>query len=402
MIPANLRQLARGAIRLRLALTVVAIAATAACAHLPAAGPLTSDVLKPSGPPDKAPLYVLVDLTPEIASKLATGETPSLAAVFGDEPAADETRIKTGDYVNVMFWEAGSAAPMLGSDTGTASSTAVGHEVVPEQIVAPSDGMIAIPFVGRIHVAGLTIPEAEATARDALRGTASNPQVLITISRNTSNPVVVVGDDIKGLSYTLTPNQDRILDAIAAAGGVESPTYEAEVKLLRDGRSATMGLQQLLSNPSQNIHLHPHDVLVVSKNPEFFTALGALGHNTEVQFQNNRMNLAEALGLSGGLVDTQADPAGVFLFRYESKRQLRQACPACSLEGWPETVPVIYRLNMRHAQALRTARDFQVLDRDILYVSDAPQVQTAKFLSMMRDLFTPGLAAAVVARDLQH
>ena len=96
-------------------------------------------------------------------------------------------------------------------------------KTVPEQAVA-ANGTIAIPFVGRIAVGRLShITEAEQRVAGALKGKASQPQVVIALTRNTSNDVAIVGDDIKGLKYTLTPNADRILDAIASAGGAEGP-----------------------------------------------------------------------------------------------------------------------------------------------------------------------------------
>src|SRR5579875_3192436 len=242
------------------------------CAHqLPQAGPSTAAIVKSSTAKRPNADYVVIDLDSRVAAGLPRPADTSLRAVFGDMPEESESLIKPGDYLSVTFWEAGSTISLLGSggsstDAGSGSPSTL-HETVPEQIVSPLDGSIAIPFAGRVHVAGLRLEEADRVIRSALHGIASDPQVITTLTRNTSNQAVVVGDDIKGLSITLTPNQDRVLDAIAAAGGVGSPAYQAQVRLVRGGRSVTMGLQKLLSTPAENIHLHPHDVLSVLKNP---------------------------------------------------------------------------------------------------------------------------------------
>ena len=110
-------------------------------------------------------------------------------------------------------------------------------------------------------------------------------------------------------------------------------------------------------------------MLSVLKNPEFFTMLGAVGHNAQIQFQNDHMNLAEALGNASGLVDQQADPSGVFLFRFEPKARVQQLCPACEVATLGDVIPVVYRLNMRHADAFFVARTVQMADRDVVFVS---------------------------------
>ena len=44
-------------------------------------------------------------------------------------------------------------------------------------------------------------------------------------------------------------------------------------------------------------------------------------------------------------------------------------------------IPVIYRLDMSNGTALFAAQDFQIRNRDVLYVSNAPLVDFQKFLN---------------------
>lgn len=382
-------------------LAAAAALALSACGTLPVAGPSTNEVLKPTAESEAAAPYLLVDLDVHSLAKLPAAARNSLAATFGDRATPEIQLIKPGDYVAVTIWEVGSVAPLLGG-AASADPGSAQHDSVPEQMVADNDGTVTIPYAGPVVVAGLTPAQAELSIRHALHGLVPDPQVLVTLTKNTSNQALVLGDDIKGLSFTLTPNADRLLDAVAAAGGVSSPTYQAQVKLTRGGRSVTVGLQDLMSTPAENIHLAPHDVLSVSKNPGFFTMLGAVGHDQQVQFQNEHMSLAEALGLAGGLLDERADPSGVFIFRYEPPALAQALCAGCTPPVLPRGVPVVYRLNMRHAGSFFVARDFQMADHDVVYVSNASNVQTAKFLSMLRDAFSPVLAGGVVIRDTER
>jgi polysaccharide export outer membrane protein len=371
------------------------------CSHLPIDGPLTSEILTPShngGEPH--PHYVVVDLTTSIADQLAPKDIGSFKREFGDEAVTVENKIKPGDFVAATIWEVGAASPLLGT-SGTASTIGTQNEAVPEQVVAP-DGTIAIPFVGRSAVGYLTIPEAEKKISAELKGKASQPQVVLSITKNMSNMATILGDDIKGTSYVLNPGANRILDAIAAAGGIESPVYQAQVKLIRDGRSLTLPLQAVIADPGENVHIHPHDTLVVSKNPAFFTVLGALGHNAQIQFQNTHLNLEEALGNAGGLLDERADPQGVFIFRFEPRSTVTSICPGCDVGAGDAKVAVVYRLDMSKGDAFFIGQHFEISDHDVIYVSNSPRVQLGKVLALVRDLFSPVLTTAVVARSVQN
>jgi polysaccharide export outer membrane protein len=256
---------------------------------------------------------------------------------------------------------------------------------------------VAIPFAGRVAIAGLTLPQAEAAISASLKGKASQPQAVISITKNNSNLISILGDDIKGTTVVLAPGSNRVLDAIASAGGIESPTYQAQVKLIRGTASAIMPLQEIVDAPSENIHLHPKDTLVVSKTPAFFTVLGATGKNAQFQFETTHLNLSEALANAGGLLDERADPKGIFVFRVEPIARARAACPTCTFTTYGTVVPVVYKLDMSRASAFFASQRFQLADHDIVFVANSPRVQLQKVLSLVRDLFSPLLTTFVVA-----
>ena len=147
---------------------------------------------------------------------------------------------------------------------------------------------------------------------------------------------------------------------------------------------------------------NPRDVLVVRKNPAFYTVLGALGHNAEVQFRSDRLNLVEAMGGAEGLLDARADPTGVFVFRFEDRKLVGSLCPTCIIGDFKDTVPVVYRLDMNRGDSFFIGQKFQMSDHDVIYVSNSPRVQTAKFLAMLRDAFSPVTATAIAARAVEN
>ncbi len=383
----------------RISLLFLLAAATLAvgCAHLPIDGPLTTEVVKPAGlKPGAAPPYLVIDLTTQVAAKLGVSPGQSFRAQFGDQAVTNEDTLKPGDFVAITLWEVGATSPLLGSTPNPAPTIGTLNETVPDQVIA-DDGAVSIPFAGRLAIAGLTLHEAENKISAALKGKASQPQTVISITKNNSNLISILGDDIKGSAVVLSSGNNRILDAIAVAGGIESPTYQAQVKLIRGTASAIMPLQEILDAPSENIHLHPKDTLIVSKTPGFFTVLGATTKNAQIQFQATHMNLSEALANAGGLLDERADPRGIFVFRVEQIARVRAACPDCDLGAYGAFVPVVYRLDMSHAAAFFASQRFQLADHDIVFVANSPRVQLQKVLSLVRDLFSPLLTSFVVA-----
>src|SRR5207248_4596953 len=153
-----------------------------------------------------------------------------------------------------------------------------------------------------------------------LQEKAIEPQVILTVTRSVTNSVTVAGEVVQGARVPLSLKGDRLLDLIAAVGGAKSPVYETFVRLSRDGVTATIPMEALVSEPAENIYAQPGDVLTLVRLPQSFTAFGATGANSQIPFTSEKMTLVEALGKAGGLQDLRSDPEGVFLFRFEPPR----------------------------------------------------------------------------------
>jgi polysaccharide export outer membrane protein len=89
------------------------------------------------------------------------------------------------------------------------------------------------------------------------------------------------------------------------------------VRLSRDGITATIPMEALVSDPEENIYAQAGDVLTLVRLPQSFSVFGATGTNAQLPFTAEKMTLVEALAKAGGLQDLRSDPAGVFLLRFE-------------------------------------------------------------------------------------
>ncbi|MFX1815403.1 polysaccharide export protein, partial [Paraburkholderia sp. A1RI_3L] len=130
---------------------------------------------------------------------------------------------------------------------------------------------------GSIEAAGMTIPDLESTIVGRLKSKANEPQVLVRVIRNTTADVTVVGDVGSSMRVPLTPKGERLLDALAAAGGVRQPVNKVMVQITRGTQVFSMPLDAVIRDPRQNIALQAGDVVTALYQPVSFMAFGATG-----------------------------------------------------------------------------------------------------------------------------
>jgi polysaccharide biosynthesis/export protein len=350
---------------------------------LPAAGPNRSAIV--SGSERASPDFTVIDLDQTIAELLTSRRSETMASTFGMGNGAPNVTIGVGDEIVVTVFEAASGG-LFSGDPGTIGGTKSVN--LPAQPVA-RDGTISMPYAGRISAAGLTPEQVGRAIEAALRDKAIEPQVVVTVAKNASTHVTVAGEVGSPGRVPLTLRGDRLLDVIATVGGSRAPDYDSFVRLTRGGRSATVSLARIVRDPGQNIYVRPDDVVYVYVDPQIYTAFGATARNVSLPFQTDRLTLAEAVGRAGGLLDTRADPRGVFVFRYEdpetymlvSNAQPEGPGNAPQLEA--AGVPVVYKLDMKDPASFFAAQRFLMHDNDVLYVSNAAGADLQKALGVV-------------------
>ena len=312
----------------------------------------------------------------------AFARSQRFADVFG-VVAPTSTVIGVGDVLDIAIWEAPPAvlfgATPPGANIGSAIAQSAG---IPQQVVG-EDGTITIPFVGSVAVRGATPQGVARTIVARLAGRAHSPQAIVRLAQNDSRAVTVMGEVGATRRMPLTPRGERLLDALAAAGGSRQPVAKTTVQLTRAGRTAAMPLDAIVRDPAQNVVLQAGDVITAIFQPYSFVALGAVGQNAEVPFEGGGISLAQALGRIGGLRDDRADVRSVFVFRLEHPEVLDPETAQTARRTAEGLVPVVYRLDLGQGASFFTAQDFAIRDRDVLYVSNAPIADLQKFLNIV-------------------
>lgn len=331
----------------------------------------------------------LVDVNDGIARKLAAKKKlGQFADVFPDTGTSNYL-IGPGDIVEVSVWETPPAMLFGGIVLDTKAGPITTHAVTfPSQMVTP-DGTINMPFAGRVPVKGRTTAEIEHDIVSRLQGKSNQPQVLVRVIKNNTSNVTVVGEVANSSLMPLTPKGERLLDALAAAGGVKQQINRVAVQLSREQVTATMALDSIIRDPNQNILLKPGDVVTALYQPQSFSVLGATGKNEEIPFEAQGISLAQALARSGGLNDNRADARGVFVFRFEDAGLVEGTKPmAKTVDG---TIPVVYQVNLRDPAALFVTQNFPVQDRDVIYVANSPTAEFEKFLRLAVSVAMPSI-----------
>lgn len=347
---------------------------------MPSSGPSREQVLDASTDSSPLPIQV-VDVTESITSDLVARQQKGIFSETLGNYTPHGYIVGPGDMLEISIWESPPAV-LFGSGLNEASGSSKASNVsaFPSQMVS-SDGTINIPFSGRIPAAGKTPQQIEANIVDHLTGKANQPQVLVRVVNNVTSNVTVVGEVTQSTRVPLTAKGERLLDALATAGGVRQPVGKISLQITRENRVQTMPLDTIIRDPLQNIYLQPGDVITALYQSSSFTVLGATGKNAEIEFEAKGITLSQALGRSGGLVTNQADARAVFIFRKENRDALQwKTSPKTTLEG---LVPVIYQVNLKDPASFFIAQSFPIQDKDMLYVSTAPATELQKFLSIL-------------------
>ena len=357
------------------------------CSSVPNSGPSTAQINKVAESPEAVGIQV-VDVTDDVARKLYSERSRGdFLSILGAGTAFSQ-QLGIGDTIEVSIWEAPPAAlfGVTQTDIKSASSNAR-VTVLPDQTI-DGDGNIDVPCVGAIRATGRTPSQLQKDIAGRLKNIAHDPQVLVKLSRNVTSYVTVVGDVANSDRMQLSARGERVLDALASAGGVRQPIDKITIQITRGKTVATLPLAAVIRDPRQNVPLRAGDVVTALYQPFSFTALGATGKNEEINFEAQGITLAQALARAGGLQDSRSDARGVFIFRLENADALHwPASPArVTADG---KVPVIYRVNLRDPNSFFVAQSFMMDNRDLLYVSNAPVTEVQKVLNLVFSVVYP-------------
>jgi polysaccharide export outer membrane protein len=360
----------------------------------PSSGPTSADIN--SGTSPNGLQYGFVRLTSEAVQSLSEYGPEAIAATFGDQRPPPEIKFGIGDVVSVTIFEAAAGGLFVPLEAGVRPGNFV---TLPNQPIDTS-GNISVPYAGNVRAAGRTPTEVQRTIVNAIKNRAIDPQALVALSTQNTSLISVLGEVNSPNRFPAQPAGEHILDAITRAGGIKDQGYESWIVLERKGRRASVPFGALVYEPANNIWVWPGDTIYVYREPQTFLAFGAAGQQGQFNFDMWRITLAEAVAKAGGLLDVQADPASVYLYRREP-RELAQklGVDVSRFEG--PTVPVIYNVSFHDPAGYFLATKVQMRNKDIIFAANAPSVQVNKFLDLLQVAIGTGAETASVASSIE-
>lgn len=164
-----------------------------------------------------------------------------------------------------------------------------------------SSGDASLPMLGKLKIAGLTTPQAEAAVAQRLQanGYFNNPQVAIFVKDYAAAGISVLGEVQKPGIYPL-PGNRTLLDAISAGGGLTPRAGKVATITHRGAKDQpeAVSLSQA-DGQTTNVEIQPGDTIVISKAGMVYV-VGDVKEPTGIVLDNPHLTVLQAVAMAHG------------------------------------------------------------------------------------------------------
>src|SRR6266849_5498918 len=208
-----------------------------------------------------------------------------------------------------------------------------------------NSGDVYLPLIDYVHVAELTVEEAQALIQKRLEdgGFVRGAHVTIFLDESASQGVTILGEVTKPGIYPAIGDR-RLYDLISAAGGFTASAGR-KVSVIRQ-RSQTGPItvnlpRNLADDLEDNIEILPGDTITVPRAPIIYV-VGDVGRPAGLLVDNGSLTVLQALALAGGTNRTakmggvriiRKGPEGMIETRVPLKKMLEAKAPDVTLQG---------------------------------------------------------------------
>lgn len=338
-------------------LCIILAFAVSACGTLPRGAAIQAEILQGADQPeaDFAVYPVSKAFLPSLAEWPDTGERKY--GWLNHSHGSNAQIIRPGDTLNVTIWDSAENSLLMAPGQRSVELSA---------LRVSSNGMIFIPYVGKVRVADRTPDSARQSLQRQLEAIAPGAQVQLAMSEGRTNSV----DMISGVATPgniKMPDQDfSVLAAISAAGGVPDALTNPRVKLVRGHKTYRTSLSRLLDNPKLDTRLRGGDQIIVEKDSRYFLSLGAAGAESQFPFNRDKVSALDAMSLIGGVDEARANAQGVLILR---------EYPASALSAGqrgPRQQRVVFTIDLTTSDGLFSARNFYINSGDLVLATESP------------------------------
>jgi polysaccharide export outer membrane protein len=180
-----------------------------------------------------------------------------------------------------------------------------------------SDGDVYLPLIDYVHVADLSIEEAQQVIEKRLSGGGfiKDPHVTIFVDESASQGANILGEVAKPGTYPVLGHQ-HLLDVISAAGGLTDKAGSNAVVTHREEPDKPVSIAlgaDLANDPDKNIEIFPGDTILVRKADVVYI-MGEVQRPSGLLMNGGNLTVLQAIALTGGTTRT-AKLNGVRLIR---------------------------------------------------------------------------------------
>ena len=245
------------------------------------------------------------------------------------KPAAEPAAAERNEFQEFIAASTGKKLPIFGFNLFEAPSTFAPVENIPvtgDYVIGPGDellvrawgqidvdfraivdrnGMINIPRVGSIPVAGVRYQDLTSHVRTAVSRNFRNFELLVTMGQLRSVQIFVVGAARRPGAYTVS-SLSTLVNAVFAAGGPSGHGSMRAIQLKRGNSTVTeLDLYDLLlsGDKSRDVPLLPGDVIYFPPMGPLAAVAGSV-NNSAIFELKGPTNVGKLLDLAGGLTTT--------------------------------------------------------------------------------------------------
>ncbi len=230
-----------------------------------------------------------------------------------------------------------------------------------------NSGDLYLPLIDYVHVADLTLEEAQTVIEKRLEdgGYVRNAHVTIFLDESASQGVTILGEVGHPGIYPALGDR-RLYDMISAAGGF-TPAAGRKVSIVRQHESSspiTVNLpRDLAEDEKDNIEIRPGDTIAVPRAPIVYV-VGEVGRPAGLLIDNGSLTVLQALALAGGTTHTakmggtciiRKGPNGMTETRLPLKKMLEAKAPDVQLQADDILFVPLSGAKVAGAQALQSA-----------------------------------------------
>ena len=290
-------------------------------------------------------------------------------------------------------------------------------------VTVADDSSVTLPYVGRIYVGGMSIPEMveEIAARYVTEGIIEpeREQITVTLTRSRLQRILVIREDSDGqFAQTLTKAnvpyakrgraqvidlpafENDVLHALAATGGLPGIDAANEVWILRGNHPKSREVQahMELGDPAaiqsvahlqesglatriplrmtpysqvpftkDDIVLAEGDVVFVPSRDEYFYTAGLLPGGRVPLPRDRQIDVLEAIALAGGSVGGPSGGSGAEMFRRSGAGNIVPPSLAIIVRTLPDETQVPIKVDLAAAMQKPTERVL-IQPNDIIYM----------------------------------